>query len=198
MNQANQGHQRMNPTHSRFAASKPAARPLVRALAVLGLAACLSAPAAAQPAPLLPGSIDLPAGKGAGVHGANSPIAPLVPRADVLPWSVLADVKTQVVKKRSLPVFNASQLGLNDKTQRLQGFMMPVEPGEKHTRMLLSAVPLSCNFCLPGGPESMMEVRLKTPVKYSQDAVVVEGRLMVLKDDPYGLYYRLVDAVTVK
>jgi len=28
--------------------------------------------------------------------------------------------------------------------------------------------------------------------------VVVEGRLMVLKDDPYGLYYRLVDAVTVK
>jgi hypothetical protein len=198
MNQANQGHQRMNPTHSRFAASKPAARPLLRALAVLGLAACLSAPAAAQPAPMLPGSIDLPAGKGAGVHGANSPIAPLVPRADVLPWSVLADVKTQVVKKRSLPLFTASQLGLNDKTQRLQGFMMPVEPGEKHTRMLLSAVPLSCNFCLPGGPESMMEVRLKTPVKYSQDAVVVEGRLMVLKDDPYGLYYRLVDAVTVK
>jgi len=198
MNQAKQGRQRMSPTHSRFAFQTMAARPLVRALAVLGLAACLSAPAAAQPTPMLPGSIDLPAGKGAGVHGANSPIAPLVPRADVLPWSVLADVKTQVVKKRSLPVFNASQLGLNDKTQRLQGFMMPVEPGEKHTRMLLSAVPLSCNFCLPGGPESMMEVRLKTPVKYSQDAVVVEGRLLVLKDDPYGLYYRLVDAVTVK
>jgi hypothetical protein len=198
MNQAKQGLQRMNPTQSRFAAAKLAARPLVRAMAVLGLAACLSAPVVAQTTPMLPGSIDLPAGKGAGVHGANSPIAPLVPRADVLPWSVLADVKTQVVKKRSLPLFNASQLGLNDKTQRLQGFMMPVEPGEKHTRMLLSAVPLSCNFCLPGGPESMMEVRLKTPVKYSQDAVVVEGRLLVLKDDPYGLYYRLVDAVTVK
>ena len=188
----------MNTIQSRFAAAMLAARPLVRALAVLGLAACLSAPVVAQTTPMLPGSIDLPAGKGAGVHGANSPIAPLVPRADVLPWSVLADVKTQVVKKRSLPLFNASQLGLNDKTQRLQGFMMPVEPGEKHTRMLLSAVPLSCNFCLPGGPESMMEVRLKTPVKYSQDAVVVEGRLLVLKDDPYGLYYRLVDAVTVK
>jgi hypothetical protein len=188
----------MTSTLSRFAVTSLAARPLVRALAVLGLAACLSAPVVAQTAPLLPGSIDLPAGKGAGVHGANSPIAPLVPRADVLPWSVLADVKTQVVKKRSLPLFNASQLALNEKTQRLQGFMMPVEPGEKHTRMLLSAVPLSCNFCLPGGPESMMEVRLKTPVKYSQDAVVVEGRLLVLKDDPYGLYYRLVDAVTVK
>lgn len=188
----------MTSTHWRFAVSRLAARPLVRALAVLGLAACLSATVVAQTAPMLPGSIDLPAGKGAGVHGANSPFAPLEPRADVLPWSVLTDVKTQVVKKRSLPLFNASQLALNEKTQRLQGFMMPVEPGEKHTRMLLSAVPLSCNFCLPGGPESMMEVRLKTPVKYSQDAVVVEGRLLVLKDDPYGLYYRLVDAVTVK
>ena len=188
----------MNPTQARFALHTLAARPLRHGLAVIGMAVCLSAPLWAQTAPMLPGSIDLPAGKGAGVHGANSPIAPLVPRADVLPWSVLADVKTQVVKKRSLPVFTASQLGLNDKMQRLQGFMMPVEPGEKHTRMLLSAVPLSCNFCLPGGPESMMEVRLKTPVKYSQDAVVVEGRLMVLKDDPYGLYYRLVDAVTVK
>jgi hypothetical protein len=198
MNQAKQGLQGMKTIHLRFALQTLAARPLVRALAVLGLAACLSAPVVAQTTPMLPGSIDLPAGKGAGVHGANSPIAPLVPRADVLPWSVLADVKTQVVKKRSLPLFTASQLALNEKTQRLQGFMMPVEPGEKHTRMLLSAVPLSCNFCLPGGPESMMEVRLKTPVKYSQDAVVVEGRLLVLKDDPYGLYYRLVDAVTVK
>jgi hypothetical protein len=177
-------------------------RPLRHTLTVMGLSCCLSAPLSAplwaQTPPMLPGSIDLPAGKGAGVHGANSPIAPLVPRADVLPWSVLSDVKTQVVKKRTLPAFTASQLGLNDKTQRLQGFMMPVEPGEKHTRLLLSAVPLSCNFCLPGGPESMMEVRMKTPIRYSQDAVVVEGRFMVLKDDPYGLYYRLVDAVTVK
>ena len=155
----------MKTIHLRFALQTLAARPLRRRLAVLGMAVCLSAPLWAQTAPLLPGSIDLPAGKGAGVHGANSPIAPLVPRADVLPWSVLADVKTQVVKKRSLPVFNASQLGLNDKTQRLQGFMMPVEPGEKHTRKLLSAVPLRFNFCLPGGTESLKEMPIKTTVQ---------------------------------
>jgi len=27
---------------------------------------------------------------------------------------------------------------------------------------------------------------------------VVEGRLQVLQDDPYGLYYRISDALTVK
>jgi len=30
------------------------------------------------------------------------------------------------------------------------------------------------------------------------EAVVVEGPLAVLHDDPYGLYYRITDAVSVK
>jgi hypothetical protein len=155
-------------------------------------------PAAGQAAPAAPDGLALPAGQGAGVHGANSPFAPLAPRADVVPWSVLTDVKTKNEKNRILPVFNESQLGMNGKTQRIQGFMMPLEPGQKQRHFLLSSVPLTCSFCLPGGPESMVEVKTKIPVKYSMEAVVVEGRLQVLHDDSYGLYYRINDAVTVK
>jgi hypothetical protein len=132
------------------------------------------------------------------VHGANSPFAPLAPRNDVVPWSVLTDVKTKNEKNRILPVFSESQLGMNGKTQRIQGFMMPLEPGKKQRHFLLSSVPLTCSFCLPGGPESMVEIKTKTPVEYSMEVVVVEGRLQVLHDDPYGLYYRITDAVTVK
>jgi hypothetical protein len=51
---------------------------------------------------------------------------------------------------------------------------------------------------VPGGPESMVEVKTKTPVTYTQDAVVVEGHFLVLNDDSYGLYYRMLDAVSVK
>ena len=43
-----------------------------------------------------------------------------------------------------------------------------------------------------------MLFRSKTPVKYSLDIVVVEGKFAVLNDDPYGLYYRITDAVSVK
>jgi hypothetical protein len=32
-------------------------------------------------------------------------------------------------------------------------------------------------------------------VKYSIDPVVVEGRLMLLDNDPSGVFYRLVEAV---
>ena len=143
-------------------------------------------------------ALPVPMGTGAGEHGANSPFAPLQPRSDVVPWSVLTDVKTKTVKNRILPVFGSSQQGLNQKTQRIQGFMMPLDPGEKQRHFLISSVPLTCAFCLPGGPESMVEVTTKTPVRYSMEPVVVEGKFAVLADDPYGMYYRMTDAVAVK
>ena len=127
------------------------------------------------------------AGTGAGVHSPNSPIAPLVERADVLPWSMLTEVKTKSVKNRLLPVFTPQVQALNDKPQRIQGFMMPLEPGERQRHFLLSSVPMSCSFCTPGGPESMVEVKARTPVKYTLEPVVIEGRIAVLADDPYGL-----------
>ena len=153
----------------------------------LPLAAC------AQLSPPIAG-----AGTGAGVHSPNSPIAPLVERADVLPWSMLTEVKTKSVKNRLLPVFTPQVQALNDKPQRIQGFMMPLEPGERQRHFLLSSVPMSCSFCTPCGPESMVEVKARTPVKYTLEPVVIEGRFAVLADDPYGLYYRVSDAVGVK
>jgi hypothetical protein len=59
-------------------------------------------------------------------------------------------------------------------------------------------VPLTCAFCQAGGPESMVEVKTKTPVKYTLDPVTVEGKFVTLTDDPYGLYYRVTDATAVK
>ena len=162
--------------------------------------ALLSTSALAQLSSPLPAgaSSGVPAGTGAGTHGANSPFPQIKDRNDVLPWSVLTDVKTKSEKNRLLPNFPQSVVALNQKTQRIQGFMMPLEPGEKQKHFLLTSVPMSCGFCVPGGPESMVEVKTKTPVKYSLDIVVVEGKFAVLSDDPYGLYYRITDAVSVK
>ena len=165
-----------------------------------GLALCLGVPAVAQvlSSPLGAPPAGISSGSGAGTHGAGSPFAPLQARNDVIPWSVLTDVKTRVEKNRILPVFSTSQTALNQKTQRIQGFMMPLEPGTSQRHFLLSSVPLTCSFCTAGGPESMVEVRTKTPVKYGMEPVVVEGKFLVLNDDSYGLYYRMTDATSVK
>ena len=164
--------------------------PVKNALALLALFAAATAGAQL--------SSPLPAGTGPGVHSPNSPFQPLPDRADVVPWSVLTAVKTRAEKNRLLPNFEPAQLALNQKTQRIQGFMMPLEPGEKQTHFLLSSVPLTCAFCTPGGPESMVEVKSRAPVRYTLDPVTVEGKFAVLSDDPYGLYYRVTEAVGVK
>jgi uncharacterized protein len=184
-------------------------------LFIAGLAAaCAGLALAQQPAPQLSSPIGagsasgskpaassplgVPQGTGAGVHSPNSPFAPLAKRDDVVPWSVLTAITTKTDKNKILPVFTQPQLSLHQKTQKVQGFMMPLEPGPNQRHFLLTSVPLTCSFCLPGGPESMIEVRTKTPVKYSMEPVVVEGKFLVLNDDPYGLYYRITDAVAVK
>ena len=160
--------------------------------AVVLLAVAFAASAGAQL------SSPVPAGTGPGVHDPKSPFAPLPARSDVVPWSLLTAVKTKTEKNKVLPVFDKPQLALNQKTQRIQGFMMPLEPGEKQTHFLLSSVPMTCSFCVPGGPESMVEVKTRQPVKYTLEPVTVEGKFAVLSDDPYGLYYRITDAVGVK
>ena len=165
-----------------------------RIAAVFFLAALAAGPARAP----APAPAPLPQGTGPGVHSPNSPFAPLPKRGDVVPWSLLTAVATKTENNRLLPVFTKEQLALNQKPQRIQGFMMPLEPGEKQSHFLLSSVPLTCGFCVPGGPESMVEVKTKAPIAYSLDPVVVEGRFVTLNDDSYGLYYRVTDAVAVK
>jgi len=163
---------------------------------VLGVSAqTLSSPLPPGTPP--PSGAALPGGQGAGVHSPLSPFVPLPKRTDVVAWSTLTDVTTRVEKKRIVPVYPAPVTALHQTTQRLQGFMMPLEPGESQRHFLLSSVPLTCSFCTPGGPESMVEVRTKTPVKYKLEAVVVEGTFHVLQNDPYGLYYRITNAVGV-
>jgi hypothetical protein len=179
------------------------------ALALGTLPAAAKAPAAGQGgAPVLtspvpsgtaqPGAAGLPQGTGAGYHSPQSPIKPLPQREDVLPWSTLTQLEKKTTKTRVVPQFSAEQQALHGTVQRVQGFMVPLDAKELQVHFLLTTVPLTCSFCIPGGPESMIEVRAKLPVRYGLEPVVVQGRLQLLKDDPYGLFYRLVDAVPVK
>lgn len=162
--------------------------------------AVLSSPIAisASSSPEANNNLSVPMGTGAGYHSPNSPFKPLVERSDVIAWPVLTSVKTKLVKGRLIPNYTSSQTSLHKTTQRVQGYMMPLDAGKKQTHFILSSVPLSCQFCIPGGPESMVEVKAKTPVAYSTNAVVVEGQFLVLENDPYGLYYRVIEAVGVK
>lgn len=123
---------------------------------------------------------------------------PLPERKDVVSWKLLAQVELVKIKDRYVPQFSPGVSGLNNREVRLQGFMMPLQMGDKQTHFVLSAMPQTCSFCMPGGPEQLVEVRAKTAFKYTFEPVVLTGRLAVLKDDPTGVFYRVTDAVPAK
>ena len=126
--------------------------------------------------------------------GADPNFKPLPERKDVVSWKLLAQVELVKMKDRYVPQFATGVSSLDQKQVKVQGFMLPLAMGDQQTHFVLAAMPQTCAFCMPGGPESMVEVKTKTPVKYTFDAVVVSGKLTVLKDDPTGIFYRLTEA----
>ena len=116
-------------------------------------------------------------------------------RKDVLSWKLLAQVELVKLKDRYVPQFSGNVAALDQKEVKVQGFMLPLQTGAQQTHFVLSAMPQTCSFCLPGGPEQLVEVKAKKPVRYGFEPVVVTGRLSILKEDPTGVYYRLTDAV---
>ena len=130
---------------------------------------------------------------------AASVVAQTLPeRKDIVSWKLLAQVELVKVKDRYQPQFAAAVAALDAKEVKVQGFMMPLEMGDKQSHFILSAAPQDCAFCMPGGPESLVEVKMKKPVAYGFEPIVLTGKLMVLKDDPTGVFYRLTDAVPAK
>lgn len=122
---------------------------------------------------------------------------PLPELKGVVSWKTLAEVQTVRQKDKFVPQFSGTIAALDKKEVKLQGFMLPLDMGDRQKRFILTAMPPSCSFCLPGGPDQLVEVQAKVPVKYGFEPIVVSGRLVLLRDDPMGLFYRLTEAVLV-
>jgi hypothetical protein len=113
-----------------------------------------------------------------------------------VPWTVLQQAKTvQKPDKKFGPEFTRDIKALDRKDVKLFGFMMPLDQARKQKRFLLAAYPPHCAFCLPSGPESLVEVVCDTPVEFTMEPIVVAGRLAVLENDV--VYYRLTNANAV-
>jgi hypothetical protein len=113
-------------------------------------------------------------------------------------WKTLSRVEEVKVDNRLGRKFSSEIVSFNSKEVRLQGFMLPLESGKRQKHFLLSANVPSCPFCMPGGPESLIEVRSKEPITFEAEPIVISGKFAVLPSDPTGLWYRMTDAALVK
>lgn len=97
------------------------------------------------------------------------------------------------------PVFSEQVIALEGTEVTIKGYIIPVEGYKSHEEFIFSAFPYNmCFFCGGAGPETVMEVVAKEPVKYSAEQVVLKGRLTLNADDINRLMYALEDAELVE
>ena len=120
----------------------------------------------------------------------------------VLDWNVMNDVKLnecfneQISEYFYCPEFGSIMKSLQGKTVALKGYVLPLEGGY----FVLSMNPMaSCYFCGGGGPQSMVDLKFKSPRAFKMDAFLTfKGKLRLNKNNIEELFYILEDAEVYK
>ena len=93
------------------------------------------------------------------------------------------------------PVFTEAFRALENKSIVLPGYLVPLENETSSSTVMLSSLPLNaCFFCGVGGPETVVEVHLKTKTRYIEQPIEVKGILRLNDSDPDKMIYVLEQA----
>jgi hypothetical protein len=116
-------------------------------------------------------------------------------------WRQLSVTKIAYQNKNSeemiVPLYSDELKKLNHKQVSIKGFMFPLEAGNKQTHFLLSPYTTTCPFCLPAGPNELIEAHPKDPTTVYARSVTVKGEFELLteqSDLQGGMLYRMNNA----
>ena len=92
------------------------------------------------------------------------------------------------------PMFPPEVRALAGTQVKIVGFNIPLDSSGR--RILLSLISPSCPFCLPGGPETMVEVEAEESIGMALEPIVLEGTFELIGDGVWGgrYFYRLTGA----
>lgn len=114
-------------------------------------------------------------------------------------WHVLAEVgfKKEKVQNSEMevPVFSNNLKRYQGKKIKLKGFVIPVSETGDESKFMLSSLPFNvCYFCGAAGPETIVEVESTQKVKFTSQAIWMEGVLYLNEKDPDHHIYILKSA----
>ena len=97
--------------------------------------------------------------------------------------------------KVDIPVFGADIKAIEGKEVTVKGYIIPTNGYKSQTEFVFSAFPYNmCFFCGGAGPETVMEVVSKEPIKYTSEPVYLKGILRLNGKDVNRLIYSLEKA----
>ena len=130
--------------------------------------------------------------------GPAKPPADAASAGAVVPWTRLQKVRLIEDNNKTQPEFDPSVASLDGQEVTIEGFIMPLDQGEKQKHFLISPYPQTCPFCSPFGPEGLIEVVCREAIPLTFKAITLKGRFGLLRNyDETGLFYRLNDASPV-
>jgi hypothetical protein len=114
-------------------------------------------------------------------------------------WKVLEDITYEKTMDEYgeiyVPIFGKEVKNLEGTQVTLPGYIIPFEGMFKPDHLIISSLPIaSCFFCGSGGPETVAEVQMREPVKYSAKLVEVTGTLKLNDTDTDQLMYIIENA----
>lgn len=96
------------------------------------------------------------------------------------------------------PIFGPEIKALEGKPITVKGYIIPTDGYKSHKEFVFSAYPYSmCFFCGGAGPETVMEVVARNPIKYTTDPITIRGKLKLNASDVNKLIYALTDVELV-
>lgn len=96
------------------------------------------------------------------------------------------------------PIFGPEIKALEGKPITVKGYIIPTDGYKSHKEFVFSAYPYSmCFFCGGAGPETVMEVVARNPIKYTTDPITIKGKLKLNASDVNKLIYALTDVELV-
>jgi hypothetical protein len=114
-------------------------------------------------------------------------------------WKTLFEVKYGDWLASFNPKFTDKIKALHQKTITIKGYLIPLQEQKKHTNFLLSAFPYDmCFYCGKAGPETVIEVTAKKPIKTTNEVIILRGTLQLNSQDPNHLFYLMPDAELIE
>ena len=110
-------------------------------------------------------------------------------------WKTLMSVKYEQKRDAYTPKFEAKHKALEGKEITLTGYMYAYEEAPVHKFFMLSFYPVSmCYFCGGAGPESVVEISMKKPLRHTSKQITIKGTLKLNATDTDRLFYVLLNA----
>lgn len=96
-------------------------------------------------------------------------------------WDIIGELKFDERSYSEIyPIYSSTMKKYKGKQFELEGYIVPLEKGVLHSRLMLSSLPLNqCHYCGRDGIPSMVLVELDKPVKYTLKPIKVSGILIL-------------------